>query len=65
MSENVTNELLLEHLKRIQNKLSEHDDRFSRLEGELRARRIHRAARAIKRRLKIARDLAEATRTDV
>ena len=41
MPENVTNELLLEQLKRIQNKLSEHDERFNRVESELRAIKAH------------------------
>ncbi|WP_419737861.1 hypothetical protein [Ruegeria sp.] len=41
MPENVTNELILEHLKRIQSKLAEHDLRFSRIEGELRAIKAH------------------------
>ena len=41
MPENVTNELLLEQLKRIQNKLSEHDERFNRVESELRAINAH------------------------
>ena len=37
MSENVTNELLLEHLKAIQAKLVEHDGRFTALENRLTA----------------------------
>ena len=41
MAEDVTNELILEHLKRIQGKLSEHDERFSRIENELRAIKAH------------------------
>ena len=35
MSNTVTNDLLLEHLKAIQAKLSEHDDRFSMIERRL------------------------------
>ncbi len=31
MTETVTNELLLEHLKRIQTKLYSHDERFARI----------------------------------
>ena len=41
MPENVTNELLLEQLKRNQNKLSEHDERFNRVESQLRAIKAH------------------------
>lgn len=41
MAENVTNELILEHLKQIQGKLSDHDARFSRIESELRAVKSH------------------------
>ena len=41
MAENVTNELLLEHLKQIQAKLSDHDERFTRVENELRAIKAH------------------------
>ena len=41
--ENVTNELILEHLKHIQGKLAEHDDRFGRVENELRAIKSHMA----------------------
>ena len=41
MTENVTNELLLEHLKRIQTKLTDHDERFGRLESELRTIKAH------------------------
>ena len=43
MVENVTNELILEHLRQILRKLSEHDERFSRIEGELREIRAHMA----------------------
>ncbi len=43
MVENVTNDLLLERLKQIQGKLSEHDERFSRVESELRAIKAHMA----------------------
>lgn len=43
MGENVTNELILEHLKQIQGKLAEHDERFSRVENELRAIKAHMA----------------------
>ncbi len=43
MVENVTNDLLLVRLKQIQGKLSEHDERFSRIESELRAIRAHLA----------------------
>ena len=32
MADNVTNELILEHLKVIQSKLAEHDNRFERIE---------------------------------
>ena len=41
MAENVTNELILEHLKQVQRKLSEHDERFSRVEIALRAIKSH------------------------
>ena len=41
MAETVTYELILEHLKQIQGKLSDHDDRFSCLENELRAIKAH------------------------
>ena len=41
MPENVTSELILEHLTKIQGKLSQHDERFSRLEGQLRAIKSH------------------------
>lgn len=41
MADNVTNELILEHLKQIQGKLSDHDGRFSRIESELRAIKAH------------------------
>ena len=41
MSDNVTNDLLLEHLKSIQTKLKEHDNRFSWIEKELRAIKAH------------------------
>lgn len=37
MAENVTNELILEHLKQIQGTLSDHDARFTRIESELQA----------------------------
>ena len=35
MTDNVTSELLLEHLRPIQAKLSEHDDRFTMIEKRL------------------------------
>ena len=38
---NVTNDLLLEHLKAIQGKLLDHDGRFGVLENELRAIKSH------------------------
>ena len=41
---NVTNELLLEHLKAIQAKLQDQGDRLSRIEAELRAVKAHMAA---------------------
>ena len=41
---NVTNDLLLEHLKVIQGKLGDHDGRFARLENELLAVKNHLAA---------------------
>ena len=41
MAESVANELILEHLNQVQGKLSDHDDRFSRLENELRAIKAH------------------------
>lgn len=41
MDNNETNELLLEHLKQIQTKLSDQDERFSRVENELRAIKAH------------------------
>ncbi len=41
MSDNVTNELLLEHLKSIQAKLGKHDNHFIRIENELRALKDH------------------------
>ncbi len=44
MTENVTNQLLLEHLKSIQGKLRDHDGRFSRIENELLAVKNHMAA---------------------
>jgi hypothetical protein len=34
MADNVTNELLLEHLKAIQGKLARHDEAFQRIEGD-------------------------------
>ena len=43
MVENATNEPILEHLKPIQGKLAEHDERFSRIESELRAIKAHMA----------------------
>ena len=43
MADKVTNELILEHLKQIQGKLSDHDGRFSRLETGLRAIKAHMA----------------------
>ena len=42
--QSVTNELLLEHLKKIQSKLISHDERFSAIENELRALKAHIAA---------------------
>jgi len=41
MAENVTNELLLEHMKAIQAKLSVHDERFTGIENDLRAMKAH------------------------
>ena len=41
MADNVTNELLLEHLKAIQGKLARHDDAFQRLEAEIRVLKTH------------------------
>lgn len=41
---NVTNELLLEHLRAIQTKLSDQGERLSRIEAELRTTRAHVAA---------------------
>ena len=41
---NVTNELLLEHLKAIQSKLQEQGERLSRIEAELRTTKAHVAA---------------------
>ena len=41
MAGNVTNELILEHVKQIQGKLSDHDARFSRIDSELRAVKSH------------------------
>ncbi|MDE0416409.1 MAG: hypothetical protein OXI95_05660 [bacterium] len=41
MTENVTNEPILAHLKLTQAKLSDHDERFSRVESELRAIKVH------------------------
>jgi hypothetical protein len=41
MSDNVTNELLLEHLKAIQAKLARHDEAFQRIEGEIRVLKSH------------------------
>lgn len=35
MTDNVSNELLLEHMKAIQAKLSEHDDKFAMIERRL------------------------------
>ena len=42
--DNVTNELLLEHLKAIQAKLLEQGERLSRIEAELRTTKAHVAA---------------------
>ena len=42
--DNVTNELLLEHLKAVQTKLQDQSDRLSRIEAELRAVKAHMAA---------------------
>lgn len=42
--DNVTNELLLEHLKAIQTKLQEQGERLSRIEAELRTTKAHVAA---------------------
>jgi chromosome segregation ATPase len=39
----VTNELMLEHLKAIQAKLSEHDRRFDELSTDLRSLKAHMA----------------------
>ena len=44
MAENVTNDLLLEHLKSIQGKLRNHDCRFTRIENRLLAVKNHMAA---------------------
>ena len=44
--DNVTNELLLEHLKAIQGKLHEQGERLSRIEAELRTTNAHVAALA-------------------
>ena len=44
MTDNVTNELILEHLKQIQGKLANHDLHFVRIETELRAVKTHLAA---------------------
>lgn len=41
MTDNVTNELLLEHLKSIQAKLVRHDEAFQRIEGEIRVLKSH------------------------
>lgn len=41
MAENVTNELILEHLKAIQSKLIDHDNRFSSIENKLSAVKAH------------------------
>lgn len=41
MAENVTNETVLEHVRQIQGRLSDHDARFSRIESELRAVKSH------------------------
>lgn len=41
MSKNVSNELLLETLKQIQGKLSEHGQAFSRIENEIKAMKSH------------------------
>lgn len=41
MSDNVTNELLLEHLQAIQGKLARHDEAFQRVEGEMRTIKAH------------------------
>ena len=44
MADNVTNELLLEHLKAIQSKLAQHDDRFTAIESDLRSVKGHLAS---------------------
>lgn len=44
MADNVTNELLLEHLKAIQSKLAQHDERFTAIEGDLRSVKGHLAS---------------------
>jgi len=41
MSDKVTNDLLLEHLKSIQSKLRNHDEHFNRIENELSAIKSH------------------------
>ena len=41
MADNVTNELLLEHLKQIQSKLSKVDDRLSNVEVDMRSLKSH------------------------
>jgi hypothetical protein len=41
MAENVTNELLLEHLKAIQGKLAQNSESFGRIEGEIKALKSH------------------------
>jgi hypothetical protein len=41
MADNVTNELLLEHLKAIQAKLARHDEAFQRIEAEVRVLKTH------------------------
>ena len=44
MAENVTNELLLEHLKAIQSRLSTMDDRLRNLETDMRSVKGHMAS---------------------
>ena len=41
MTDNVTNELLLGHLKAIQSKLADHDEQFELVHSELRALKAH------------------------
>ena len=41
MAQNAPNELILEHLRQIQGKLANHDERFSRIENGLRAIKSH------------------------